>query len=170
MGRDGEMGVLSEDPLRQVYLIADMRIRAPARDVWAMVGAFADPALGKGFVSRVTVEGEGVGAVRTLYMTDDIAGGVVRERQTGRDDRGMYYAYELADPGDMPFTDYYGSAQVAPVDDESCRVIWLNRYRTPAARVDEMKMQSRLLLELIERNLKEALEASARDKKVEEHD
>ena len=159
MGRDGEMGVLKEGPLEQVYLIADMKIQAPAQNVWAMVGAFADPALGKGFVSHVTVEGEGVGAVRTLHMTDNITGGVVLERQTGRDDRGMYYAYELVDPGDMPFTDYYGSAHVAPVDENNCRVIWLNRYRTSPKLAQEMKAQSRLLLELIEKNLKEALEA-----------
>lgn len=158
MGRDGQMGILSERSQEQVYIIADMHIRAPAQQVWAMVGAFADPALGKGFVSHVTLEGEGVGAVRTLHMTDNITGGVVIERQTGRDERGMYYAYELVDPGDMPFTDYYGSAQVAPVDSASCRVIWLNRYRTQASRGDEMKAQSRLLLELIEKNLKEALE------------
>lgn len=164
MGRDGEMGVLNESPLEQVYIIADMHINAPAQDVWAMVGAFADPALGKGFVSHVTLEGEGVGAVRTLHLKDNITGGVVMERQTGRDDRGMYYAYELADPGDMPFTDYYGSAQVAPVDHSSCRVIWLNRYRTSSSRVSEMRTQSRLLLELIERNLKEALEVTASDR------
>lgn len=161
MGRDGEMGVLSDPPLEQVYIIADMHIKASAQRVWAMVGAFADPALGKGFVSHVTLEGEGVGAVRTLHMTGNITGGVVRERQSGRDDRGMYYAYELDDPGDMPFTDYYGSAQVAPIDETNCRVIWLNRYRTSASQLHDMKAQSRLLLELIEKNLKESLEAPA---------
>lgn len=169
MGRDGKMGVLDGAPLEQVYLIADMHIEAPAQSVWAMVGAFADPALGKGFVSHVTLEGEGVGAVRTLHMTDNITGGVVSERQTGRDDRGMYYAYELDDPGDMPFTDYYGSAHVAPIDETSCRVIWLNRYRTSALLVREMKAQSRLLLELIEENLKAALETPAADDKIEEN-
>lgn len=153
------MGVLDDNDLEQVHIFADMAIDAPAEDVWRLVGAFADPALGKGFVSHVTLEGEGVGAIRGLHLTDNVRGGVVLERQTARDDRGYYYAYELVDPGDIPVTDYYGSAQVAAVDENSCRVIWLNRYRTQRSLAADMRKQSTLLLELIERNIKEELAA-----------
>jgi hypothetical protein len=136
-----------------------MAINAPAKDVWALVGAFGYPALGKGFVSDVTCEGNGVGAVRTLHLLPHLGGGKVVERQTARDDRGYYYAYELDDPGALPFVDYYASAQVAPVDENSCRVIWLNRYRTDETLVDDMREQSRALLEMIEANLKSELAA-----------
>lgn len=153
------MGVLGEGPLEQVYITADMSINASAQEVWAIVGDFFNPALGKGFVSHVTAEGEGIGAIRTLHLTDNVVGGQVRERQTGRDDRGMYYAFELVDTGGIPFTDYYASAHVAPVDEKNCRLIWLNRYKTSAYNVKEMKAQSRMLLEMVERNLTEAMEA-----------
>lgn len=151
------MGVLDETPLEQVYITADMAIGAPARDVWSIVGAFGEPTLGKGFVSKVTVEGEGVGAVRTLHLTGGFIGDIVRERQTGRDDRGMYYAFELIDTGGIPFTDYYACAHVIPVDEKSCRLLWLNRYRAAPSVVTDMKTQSRKLLQLVERNLIEAL-------------
>jgi hypothetical protein len=145
--------------LEQVHIVADMAIEAPAEDVWRIVGAFGDPALGKGFLSGVSCEGEGVGALRTLHLLAELGGGDVVERQTARDDRGRYYAYELEDPGALPFVDYYASAQVAPVDKARCRVIWLNRYKTDAALVDDMRRQSLSLLDMIEANLKSELAA-----------
>ncbi|WP_425409906.1 SRPBCC family protein [Hyphococcus sp.] len=151
------MVVLDETTLEQVYITADMAIDAPSQDVWSIVGAFGEPTLGKGFVTKVELEGEGVGAVRTLYLTNDVVGDVVRERQTGRDERGMYYAFELIDTGGIPFTDYYACAHVVPVDENSCRLLWLNRYRAAPAAVADMKAQSHKLLQLVERNLKEAL-------------
>lgn len=145
--------------LQQVYIVADMAFDAPAQRVWALVGAFADKRLAKGFVSDVTGTGSGVGAKRVLHLLADYGGGQVRERQTARDEKGLYYAYELDDPGALPFDDYYGSAQVVPVTDDSCRVVWLNRYRTAPELVADMRVQSYALLNLIETNLNSELAA-----------
>ena len=153
-GASWRAGLSKVAELEQVYIIADMSVDARASDVWAVIGAFSDPALGKGFVSDVTGEGEGVGALRTLHLLPELGGGKVVERQTARDDRGYYYAYELEDPGGLPFVDYYASAQVAPVDANRCRVIWINRYRVEAERAHDMRKQSAMLLEMIEANLK----------------
>lgn len=145
--------------LEQIHILADMRVDAPAKDVWAIVGAFSSPALGNGFLLGVTGEGEGVGALRTLHLLPELGGGKVVERQTARDDRGYYYAYELDDPGVLPLVDYYASAQVAPVDEGRCRVIWLNRYKVEPVLVLDMRKQSVTLLEMIEANLKAELAA-----------
>ena len=143
--------------LEPVHIVADMAIEAPAAEVWRFVGAFDDAALGQGFVSAVTSVGEGVGALRTLHLLPAFGGGKVVERQTARDDKGYYYAYELEDPAGLPFVDYYASALVASADPASCRVIWLNRYFTDAAAVNDMRKQSLAILEAIETNLRTAL-------------
>lgn len=146
--------------LQQVYIVADMAFNAPAQRVWALVGAFADKRLAKGFVSDVTGTGSGVGAKRILHLLPDYGGGEVHERQAARDEKGLYYAYELDNPGALPFEDYYGSAQVVPVTEGSCRVVWLNRYRTAAELVTDMRAQSYALLDLIQTNLDSELAAA----------
>lgn len=153
MGDHGELVVLAAMELEEVYIIADMAIDAPAEDVWRIIGVFDNPSLGDGFLSSLTSNGEGVGALRTLHILPAFGGGTVVERQTARDDRGYYYAYELEDPGALPFVDYYASVQVAPASAKTCRVIWLNRYKTEAARIGDMRAQSLNLLQMIETNL-----------------
>ena len=102
------------------------------------------------------MQGDGVGALRTLHLAPEGAGTVV-ERQTARDERGMYYAYELADRGPMPMADYYGTAQVIPVSANQCRLVWTNRYRPDGTPAEALRAQSLQTLEILESNLKDML-------------
>ncbi|MEX0838517.1 MAG: SRPBCC family protein, partial [Parvibaculum sp.] len=98
-----------------------------------------------------------VGALRTLHLAPERGGGTVVERQSARDERGMYYAYELADRGPMPMADYYGTAQVIPTSADQCKLVWTNRYRPDGAPAEALRAQSLQTLEILERNLKAML-------------
>ncbi|MEL7028564.1 MAG: SRPBCC family protein [Pseudomonadota bacterium] len=143
--------------MQPVFILSDIALDAPASDVWDIVGDFCSDILGEGFVLKIEGEGNFQGALRTLHLHPDYGGGTVVERQVVRDDRGYYYSYELADPGPMPFKDYYGSAHVVPNSEATCRVIWTNRYRAPSELREPMMQQSKLLLVKIEESLRKAL-------------
>lgn len=142
----------------RVDIMVVMAFDAPAEAVWSIVGDYGDASgdFGRGFVVGVEVQGDGVGALRTLHLAPAGAGTVV-ERQTARDERGMYYAYELADRGPMPMADYYGTAQVVATGPASCNLVWTNRYRPDGAPADGLRAQSLQTLEILESNLKDML-------------
>jgi hypothetical protein len=141
-----------------VHLHADYTLDAPVERVWPVLGDFRHPELGRGFLAGVTGEGEGVGALRTLHLGDELGGGEVVERQTDRDDDGYYYAYELVGDVPLPIDHYYATVHAIPVSAESTRVIWTNRYHVPADEADEQVKRSRSFLDLIEVNLRRVLE------------
>ncbi|MEQ8380072.1 SRPBCC family protein [Parvibaculum sp.] len=147
----------------RVDIMRVMEFDASAERVWSVVGDYGDTSgeFGRGFISGVDVQGAGVGALRTLHLLPERGGGKVVERQTARDERGMYYAYELADRGPMPVRDYYGTAQVIAVSDDASRLVWTNRYMTDGAPADAMRAQSLETLDILERNLKRMLAKSA---------
>jgi hypothetical protein len=135
---------------------------APADRVWALLGSFRDAGgLSKGFVARIECDSEDVGATRTFHLHPDFGGGTVVERHAARDEKGMYYAYELAETGPMPVTDYYGSCHVIPVGEWASRVIWTNRYR-PMGGASEADLRAHSLgvFDLIERNMLRALQGA----------
>lgn len=82
-------------------------IAADVERVWACLRDFGDLRPWAPGDPQVTLEGSGVGAVRTVSMGGGV---VVRERLTAFDDRGHSFAYEIAE-GPMPFTGY--AAKVA---------------------------------------------------------
>lgn len=145
----------------RVDIMRVMAFDVPAEKVWAVVGDYGDTSgeFGRGFITGVDVQGAGVGALRTLHLVPERGGGTVVERQAARDERGMYYAYELADRGPMPVRDYYGTAQVIAVSSSACNLVWTNRYITDGAPADLMRAQSLETLDVLERNLKRMLQA-----------
>jgi hypothetical protein len=143
----------------RVDIMVVMAFDAPAEAVWSIVGDYGDASgdFGRGFVAGVEVQGEGVGALRTLHLVPERGGGSVVERQAARDERGMYYAYELADRGPMPVTEYYGTAQVIPTSPTGCNLVWTNRYRPDGAPADALRAQSLETLHILETNLRTML-------------
>jgi hypothetical protein len=143
----------------RVDIMVVMAFDAPAARVWSIVGDYGDTSgeFGRGFITGVEVEGSGVGALRKLHLDPARGGGDVIERQTARDERGMYYAYELADRGPMPVTDYYGTAQVIATSATTSELVWTNRYNADGVPVDAIRAQSLDTLTILERNLKDML-------------
>lgn len=104
------------------------RINAPAADVWAVIGDFG--ALPKYVEAAVEskVDGEGVGAVRTLTLPD---GASLRERLEHFDPGVMTLKYSIVD-GPLPVADYL-STMVLSATEGGCELVWSSEFNASGA-------------------------------------
>lgn len=105
-----------------------IRIAAPAALTWEVLGNFAAPDLGAGIAKRITVEGDGVGAVRTMVLDDRIGAGYVCERLESLDLADRYMTYRMVDSGPVPFADYIGSIRVTPAGPDACVAVMTSQF------------------------------------------
>jgi hypothetical protein len=140
-----------------VHLHVQFVLAAPIERVWSVLGDFRHPELGSGFLAGISGEGAGIGATRVLHLTEELGGGAIEEVQSGRDDAGYYYAYELVGEVPFPIDSYYATVHAVPLSSEATMVVWTNRYHVSAEHEDEQCARSRSFLELIETNLRRVL-------------
>jgi hypothetical protein len=105
-----------------------IRIPVTADIAWQVLGDFSLGRLSAGICSRVTVEGEGVGMVRTMHLVDSWGGGYVRERLEELNPEDRYMRYRLIDSGPVPFADYLGSIRVNPAGPDACVAVMTSRF------------------------------------------
>ncbi len=99
-------------------------IAGPAAKVWALLSDFGGVKVG-GPIASVTVEGEGVGMVRTLGL----GGGLVVERLDAYDPAAMTFGYSiLNDDSPLPVQGYAASVRIADLGDGTCRVDWSGNF------------------------------------------
>ncbi|HYW05278.1 MAG TPA: SRPBCC family protein [Gammaproteobacteria bacterium] len=98
-------------------------IDAPAARVWEMIGDFGGLAR-IGLVPSCTVEGEGIGAVRTL----DMGGPVVRERLEAHDDAGRTLTYTMVETGPLPVRNYRSTIRVLEEGPQRCTIDWAGEF------------------------------------------
>ena len=99
---------------------ASIHIDAPADDVWAVLGDFNSlPKFARG-VAESSVEGAGVGCVRTLTFS---SGQVVKERLEKLDHQARALCYSIVEPP-VPFENYRATVMVRQTGDETCEVHW----------------------------------------------
>lgn len=98
---------------------AEMRIEAPAEDVWSAVKRFDGVTRWAPGVLECTANGEGVGAVRTLKMRD---GMTLCERLETYDDQTRSFSYSIVE-GPLPVKDYLSCVSVSD-DGDQCTVSW----------------------------------------------
>ena len=97
---------------------------ASASDVWEKLGDFAELGWMPG-VGSVEVEGEGIGAVRSIAM----GAATVVERLEAHDDANRSLSYSITD-GPVPVQDYLATISVTEVD-SGCHVDWTAKFSTP---------------------------------------
>lgn len=97
-----------------------IRIEAPVEIAWQVLGDFTLRELSADICTRVVVEREGVGAVRTMFLTPRLGGGYVKERLEHYDGGERYMRYRMVDSGIVPFADYLGSIRLTPAGPEAC--------------------------------------------------
>ena len=83
--------------------------------------------------STITVQGEGVGAVRDLLLATQ---GHVRHRLVALDEERRRLSYELIAGKPIGMKDYVVVATVTPIDEERCTICWSGRM-TAEASLDE---------------------------------
>lgn len=96
-------------------------IRAPARDVWQLVGDFGALAKWHPAFAASVAEKRGDDTVRRLTLVN---GGAILERLEERDDAARRCVYTIIE-GPLPVTDYLACMQVRAAEDaSSCTVEW----------------------------------------------
>jgi hypothetical protein len=106
-------------------IVVRKKLAASAADVWAIVGDFAGCAQWC-LVGSCTVEGQGVGAVRTVTgqgggVADDLR---LKQCLTAFDPEARSLAYDMADSEGLPWTDYRSRISVSEAPG-GCEVTWV---------------------------------------------
>lgn len=109
-----------------IHAEIEERIEAPVAEVWALFRDF-------GGVERYTpglegceVEGEGLGAIRTLTLP---GGAVLRERLERLDDGDTTLQYSILD-GPLPVQNYLATVKLH-AEQDACRVQWSSDFEAP---------------------------------------
>ncbi|MBM9513687.1 SRPBCC family protein [Desulfogranum marinum] len=104
------------------------QINAPAADVWAVISDFN--ALPKYVAAAVEskVDGEGIGAVRTLTLPD---GALLQERLEQLDTDEMFLQYSIVD-GPLPVADYLSTMKLTAAE-EGCELEWSGDFNAAGA-------------------------------------
>jgi len=109
-------------------------VAASADDVWRVLSDFGGIEPNE-MIAGCTVEGDGVGAVRTIALK---SGGEVVERLESQDDDARIFSYAIINDSPLPVKNYV--ATVAIVDDGpgSARVDWTGNFEPSGAPEDEV--------------------------------
>jgi len=104
-------------------------IAASADDVWNILSDFGGIKVG-GPIEAFEIEGEGVGAVRTITM----GGGQVIERLDVFDPATRTFAYSiLNNDNPLPVANYAATVKITAEGDGACRVDWSGTFDVDGA-------------------------------------
>ena len=103
------------------------RIGRPAGEVWALIRGFNDLPKWLPGGATSTMEGEGVGAVRTL-----VGHGQVKERLDAYDEAGRTFSYSIVE-GTLPVAGYASTMRVIAEGDDACIVEWWSTFKPDGA-------------------------------------
>ena len=120
------------DADNRVTIKTSVKFDASAKDVWEMIGAYDSLTKWMPSVKEIEVEGEGVGAIRKLYLED---GSVVVERLEEVDEENMSYTYSIIE-SPLPVKDYVATLKVVE-DGEQCVVEWSSTFLVDGVTADE---------------------------------
>ena len=81
-------------------------------------------------IKSCTLEGEGVGAVRTLTLAQ---GNPLRERLVQFDDADRSFSYAIIGPRDLPVDDYVGSVKLRANGAKSTTIDWIGTFDAKGA-------------------------------------
>ncbi|WNG18860.1 SRPBCC family protein [Cystobacter fuscus] len=137
------------------------KIAASAERVWKL---FSTPdgqrIAGKGYVSSMEFEGQGLGMVRTMRTEGHLGVAYVKERCDHYDDANMEMMYQIIDTGGLvPFADYRGFAKVIRAGPEACVLMLRSTFIPVDMPEADAKKISEKNFELFFQNVKAAVAA-----------
>ncbi|MFT7245846.1 MAG: hypothetical protein ACI82A_003217 [Candidatus Azotimanducaceae bacterium] len=104
-------------------------VNANAKAVWDILGDFGGIKVG-GPITAFEIEGDGVGAVRTITM----GGAHVVERLEAFDANGMSLQYAIInDDCPLPVSGYSATINVTAAGDDACTVVWVGTFDAKGA-------------------------------------
>lgn len=101
-------------------------IDAPVDRVWAVMSDFGG-VVGD-LIERCDMEGEGVGAVRTLTLRG--SGAIIKERLDARDAAAHTYSYAIVNDGEcpLPVRNYSATVRLSDAGGGKTRVDWSGKF------------------------------------------
>jgi mxaD protein len=102
------------------YARAERVIDQPVDRVWAVAGRFGGVEQWIDGVTACSVEGEGIGAVRTVTRN----GNSVREQLDRRDPALFEISYVILPPHPMPAANVRGTLTLSPEGERRTRAVW----------------------------------------------
>jgi hypothetical protein len=120
---------------RTVYASVCVVLDHPIDAVWAVVGRFDGLEAWVDAVSACSVEGEGVGAVRTVTR-----GGAVREKLETLDPGRHEISYLILAPHVLPAEDVRSTINLTPLGSEATEIVWRSdatRFHGPPGALGE---------------------------------
>ena len=104
------------------------RIAASTDRVWDLVRDFGGIGRWAAAVESVTLEGEGVGAVRTIGLPGGLK---LQERLEAIDERTRTLSYSIVGGHPLPFGEYLSTIRLAE-DGDGCQVDWSSTFEPRA--------------------------------------
>lgn len=102
------------------YARAERVLDHPIADVWVIAGSFGDVERWIDGVTSCILEGEGIGAVRTVTRN----GNSVREKLDRHDSDIHEISYVILDPHPMPAANVRGTITLTAEGEERTRILW----------------------------------------------
>lgn len=100
------------------------RIQAPAEKVWQTVGDFNGLPKFVEAATKSSMEGEGVGALRTLTLPD---GAEIVEKLESLDDEAKSLSYSILS-GPLPVDGYIANMKISAAGAEACELEWSSTF------------------------------------------
>ncbi|MFQ5698564.1 MAG: SRPBCC family protein [Myxococcota bacterium] len=112
-------------------------VNCSASEVWELIRDFGaiQKWAGAG-IQSCTVEGQGVGAVRTIRVP---GGAEIRERLEAQDDAGRSFSYSIVGESPLPLRDYLSTLRVNEVGDGRCEIDWSSRFEPVGASEEQAR-------------------------------
>ena len=99
-------------------------VAASAQDVWTVLSDFGGIEPNE-MIASCTVEGEGVGAVRTIGLN---GGGDIIERLESHDDGARVFSYAIINDSPLPVQNYVSTVKISDGESGSCVVNWSSTF------------------------------------------
>lgn len=116
------------------------RIEAPAAKVWNVVSDFGDLGfLGSEVVKKVTVEGEGLGCIRSIELA---AGGVIDERLESYDADSFRFSYRIVNDAPVPFENYRSMFSLRPLGAAATELEWSGNFEPKGTASEEEAIEA----------------------------
>ena len=112
----------------------ERKLNFPASAVWSLISNFGDRHWSN-TIDKVVVEGEGIGAVRKMYIGD--APPCV-ERLEFLDPENMTLSISIVENNPIALDDFLGTCRVIALDEHSCKVDWKGTGTLSGGTVEEV--------------------------------
>ena len=110
-------------------------IPASAAEVWKIISDFNGLPKFVAAIVNSTMEGSGIGAVRTLTLGD---GGQILEKLEGLDEQAQSLTYSIVN-SPLPLENYLATVQVKDLGENQCEIVWSSTFDPKGAPEAEAK-------------------------------